>query len=154
MALHWIKSLLSRREKHVLYIFLDEGGDFNFSSTGTKFFTITSVTKVRPFDVSKRLHTLKYDLMEEGSESEYFHASEDRQHTRNLVFNVIKKNIDAKVIDSLVIEKRKTGPSLQDPAKFYPKMLGYLLKFVITKTDLSHVSEVIIITDTIPLRNL
>lgn len=152
MALRWINALLGRLTKHTLYIFLDEAGDFNFSPTGTRYFVLTSVAKVRPFNVSRELHSLKYDLMEAGSENEYFHASEDRQHTRDKVFEVIKTNIDDKVIDALVVEKRKTGPALQDPKRFYPEMLGYLLTYVLKYTDLLHVSEVIIVTDTLPLK--
>ena len=35
------------------YIFLDEGGNFDFSPKGTRFFTLTSVTKARPFQVAR-----------------------------------------------------------------------------------------------------
>ena len=65
MALNWLRKAISGT-KHALYIFLDEGGDFNFSSTGTRYFTISSVTEVRPFNVSRALDSLKYDLMEQG----------------------------------------------------------------------------------------
>lgn len=154
MALQWIKKVLAgkKKEKHALYIFLDEAGDFNFSVSGTKFFTVTSVAKVRPFDVSQALHSIKYDVIEEGVDTEYFHASEDKQKTRDKVFDVIQRNLKVEVIDCLVVEKAKTGPALQVPAKFYPRMLGYLLKYVLEKSDLSDVSELIIFTDSIPLQ--
>lgn len=154
MALNWLKNVFSGESngKHSLYIFLDEGGDFNFSPTGTKFFTITSVAKVRPFLVSRALHSLKYDLMEEGFDVETFHASEDKQKTRDRVFAIIQANLETPVIDSLVVEKRKTGPALQVPAKFYPRMMGYLLKYVLERANMRGISEVIIVTDSIPLQ--
>ncbi len=37
------------KKKDFLYIYLDEGGNFDFSANGTKYFTLTSVTTVRPF---------------------------------------------------------------------------------------------------------
>jgi len=45
-----------------LYVFLDEAGDFNFSLTGTRFFTLTTITKTRPFSWDAPLISLKYDL--------------------------------------------------------------------------------------------
>ena len=42
-----------------LYIFLDEGGNFDFSKNGTKYFTVTSLTKERPFVAYKDLTELK-----------------------------------------------------------------------------------------------
>lgn len=151
MALKWLKNIIGR-EKHALYIFLDEGGDFNFTRTGTRFFTMTSIAKVRPFTVSEKLHSLKYDLLEDGLDIDRFHASEDKQHTRDKVFDILQKNLKNKVIDSLIVEKAKTGPALQDPTKFYPEMIGHLLGYVLKYADLSTYSEIIIMTDSIPIQ--
>jgi hypothetical protein len=57
-----------------LYIFLDEAGNLDFSSNGTKYFLLTSVTKERPFLAYKEMTELKYDLVEQGLDIEYFHA--------------------------------------------------------------------------------
>lgn len=154
MALKWLKKVFAggKKQKHALYIFLDEGGDFNFSPTGTRFFTLTSIAKVRPFNVSHALHSLKFDLMEEGVDIEHFHASADKQKTRDRVFDIINRNLVDQVIDSLIVEKAKTGPALQVPAKFYPRMIGYLLVYVLQNSDLSGISEVIIVTDSLPLQ--
>lgn len=154
MALNWLKKVFAggRKEKHALYIFLDEGGDFNFSPTGSRFFTITSIAKVRPFNVSKALHSLKFDLLEDGVDIEHFHASEDKQKTRDKVFEIIKNNLEDQVIDSIIVEKCKTGPALQVAVKFYPRMIGYLLKYVLERADMTRISDVIIVTDSIPLQ--
>ncbi len=32
-----------------LYLFLDEGGNFDFSPAGTRYLTLTAVTATRPF---------------------------------------------------------------------------------------------------------
>lgn len=133
-----------------LYVFLDEAGDFNFSGTGTKFFTLTTITDTRPFPWDVPLISLKYDLIELGLDIEYFHAAEDRQAVRNQVFAIISNNLTNFRIDSLIVEKRKTGPSLQVLEKFYPRMIGYLLRYVLDPKNLKDFTEVIVITDSIP----
>ena len=134
-----------------LYVFLDEAGDFNFSVTGTRFFTFTTITKTRPFSWDAPVISLKYDLIEVGLDIEYFHASEDRQAVRNQVFTIIANNLTNLRIDSLIVEKRKTGPVLQELEKFYPRMIGYLIRYVLEPRNLKDYEEVIVITDSIPV---
>ena len=134
-----------------LYVFLDEGGDFNFSATGTRFFTLTTITTTRPFPWDTPLLSLKFDLIEVGLDIEYFRASEDRQAVRDQVFEIIGNTLLTVRIDSLIIEKRKTGPSLQVLEKFYPRMIGYLLQYVLDPQNLGDITEVIVITDRIPV---
>lgn len=138
--------------KRILYIFLDEGGNLDFSGKGTKYFTLTSLSKERPFEAYKAMNELKYDLIESETEIEYFHASEDRQAVRNEVFEIIKTHLDQTRLDSLIVEKRKTGPALQAEEKFYPRMLGYLLKYVVNGYDLTMLEKVIVFTDSIPVQ--
>ena len=135
-----------------LYIFLDESGNFDFSINGTKYFVLTSVTKERPFSAYKDLSELKYDLIEAGEDREYFHATEDSQAVRNEVFKIIAKHIDGIRVDSLIIEKRKTHPALQKPENFYPRMLGYLIKYIFEGCNVLEYKEIIVITDQIPLK--
>src|SRR4030042_3250573 len=123
-----------------LYVFLDEAGDFNFSSTGTRYFTLTTITNIRPFPWDVPLISLKYDLIEVGLDIEYFHAAEDRQAVRDQVFEIIGNKFGNLRIDSLVIEKRKTGPALQVLEKFYPRMIGYLLRYVLDPNNLTEIS--------------
>ncbi len=135
-----------------LYIFLDEAGNFDFSSSGTRYFIFTSITKERPFEAYKELNELKYDLIQEGRDIEYFHASEDLQDVRNQVFQVISDRLNGIRIDSLIVEKRKTVPAFQVLEEFYPRVLGYLLRYVIEEIKLGDVSRVIIFTDQIPIK--
>lgn len=135
-----------------LYIFLDEGGNFDFSVTGTNYFTLTSIVRTRPFRLNSLLDDYKYDLLEYGLDQEYFHCSEDNIHVRRNVFERIVKMLDGFRIDSLIVEKCKTGPALRDERRFYPKMLGYLLSHVLRREMDSNVQEVIVITDTLPTK--
>lgn len=132
-------------------MFLDEGGNFDFSSTGTRYFTLSSISVKRPFNPINELSEYRYDLIEYGLNQEYFHCCDDNRHVRNRVFDIIESHLDDIRIDSLIIEKRKTGPALQLESNFYPKMLGYLLRYVIDHVDGSHIDEVVVITDNLPV---
>lgn len=140
---------MSRR---FLYIFLDEAGNLDFSRGGTKYFLLGALTKERPFQAYRELTELKYDLVEIGTELEYFHASENAQRVRNRVFEIIRKNLEGTRLDALIIEKGKTVTSLQEEERFYPKMVGSLLHHILQDHDLNHYDEVIVYTDEIPVR--
>ncbi len=135
-----------------LYIFLDEAGDFDFSPSGSKHFIMASVTRERPFGDYSEFVNLKYGLVEQGMDIEYFHASEDRQAVRDQVFDIIQRNLTGMRIDAVIVEKRKTGPSLREATRFYPRMLGYLLRYVLERQSLDEYAEVIVFTDRIPVR--
>ena len=134
-----------------LYVFLDEGGNLDFSKSGTKYFVLSSLAKERPFHAVKELIELKYDLVELGTNLEFFHAAEDRQAVRNAVFGIIAGHLDGVRVDSLVVEKRKTGPALQPVEFFYPRMLGYLLAHVLGQYNLAEFQEVLVFTDRVPV---
>jgi hypothetical protein len=137
----------------VLYIFLDEGGNFDFSPKGSQYFTFTSVVRKRPFLLNTVLDNYKYDLIEFGINQEYFHCAEDNKRIRAKVFERIEQHQDTLIIDNLIIDKRKTGLALREPKRFYPEMLGYLLRYVLEKEQKKNLDEVIIITDSIPVKS-
>jgi len=134
-----------------LYMFLDEAGNFDFSPNGTNYFLITSLTMERPFNAYKALNDLKYDLAERGTCLEHFHACEDKQVVRDKVFAIIQRHIAGSRIDSVVVEKCKTVRPLQAVEKFYTRMMGYLVRYVLDKVDLSKYDEVLVFTDVIPI---
>ena len=87
-----------------LYVFLDEGGDLKFADQGSRFFTMSAVSKERPFTIEPTLLDLKYDLIEFGMNIEYFHASEDRQPVGDRVFDRIMRTPDQLRVDTIVAE--------------------------------------------------
>lgn len=137
-----------------LYIFLDEGGNFDFTPSGSKHFTLTCVSLYRPFRLHTDLDTYKYDLIEHRIQPriamEYFHCADDNKHVRGKVFDMLSSSVPYRAVDSIIVEKRKTGPALQSPEKFYPMMLGYLLRYAVEKVSTS-VGEVVVITDSLPV---
>ncbi|OVE74232.1 hypothetical protein BVX94_00985 [bacterium B17] len=134
-------------------MFLDEGGNLDFTLKGSAHFTLTSVIKTRPFLIEKTLLPLKFDMIESGIDIEYFHASEDRQYVRNQVFECIQKNITNLRVDSVITEKRKLTPSLQIIEHLYPFALGLLLKNMTEGINFKEDDKLIVITDTLPLKS-
>jgi len=137
-----------------LYIFLDEGGNFDFSSTGSKYFSLTSITAVRNWhELYSQLSNEKYNLIEWGLNTEYFHCCQDNAHVKSKIFNILAEELkDNNIkIDSVIIEKSKTHPVLQEEKEFYSKMLGYLLKYIFKNSQTDNYDEIIVITDRIPI---
>ncbi len=138
------------------YLFLDEGGNLDFSPTGSPWFVMTCVTTNRPFTLHPPLDEYKHDCLEYGLNTEYFHCAEDNAHVRARVFDVISANLEQLRIDALIVEKRKTSPELREEHRFYPEMLGYLLRYVVEEIQVNQGKEIdeeiIVITDTLPLQ--
>lgn len=132
------------------YLFLDEGGNLDFSPRGSRYYTMTAVSKRRPFVIGPRLDSLKFDILEHGIDLEYFHCTTDKQTVRNRVFEALTQTKAHCRVDCLVIEKAKTEPALQQPDEFYPRMMGYLVRHALRHCWDSSVSEVIVITDNLP----
>lgn len=76
-------------QSRTLYIFVDESGNFDFSESGTKHLVMTALFCLTPVHSASILSELKYQLLSEGVGLANFHASEDRQQVRNLVFQKI-----------------------------------------------------------------
>jgi hypothetical protein len=141
-----------RKGRH-LYVFLDEGGNLDFSAKGTRYFTVTSVTKERSFEMHGPLLELKYDLLEMGIDLEYFHASEDNKTVRAKVFSIIAANLKTLRVDSTIVDKKSVNPQLRADVQFYPKVVGQHLEHLTRDSGLSGFSEVLVITDQIPIAN-
>ncbi len=135
-----------------LYIFLDEGGNLDFSVNGSKYFSLSCIAMERPFTINAEMDAYKYDLIEYKLDMDSFHCSHDNVHIRAKVFEIIKRQLESFQIDSLIIEKCKTAPIHQNPTKFYPDMLGYLLLYVFNRIKGNKFNEVVIITDSIPVK--
>ncbi|MDA8000664.1 MAG: DUF3800 domain-containing protein [Alphaproteobacteria bacterium] len=133
------------------YLFLDESGNFDFSPNGTRHFVLTGVSMTRPFSIFQSLDACKYDCLEFGLDTEYFHCAVDNFHVRDRVFDIIAANAGDMRIYSLVVEKRKIVPALRADGRFYPEMLGHLLKHFIFQVKSRDIDEFIIITDRLPI---
>ena len=131
-----------------LYIFVDESGNLDFSSSGTKYFVLSAVTAVSPIESSNKLQQLKYDLLSQGTggrDFEFFHASEDRQATRDKVFESISQMNSIK-INYIIAEKRKTNPEYHN-SDFYSLLGSALTKYLLIKYKKSDYQKIVIVFD-------
>ncbi len=135
-----------------LFTFLDESGNFDFSPTGTRFFVLTSVSLRRPFPAYRELGQLRYDLLEAGRDLELFHCAEDNAHVRRSVFERISQATQHMRIDALIVEKPKTIPTLRSELRFYPEMLGYLLRWALPRARTMSDRNIAVVTDSLPIK--
>lgn len=129
-----------------LFIFLDESGNLDFSAKGTAHFVLAAVTALQPIQSSTELQNLKYSLLSDGEDVQHFHASEDKQATRDEVFQVINRlsNIHINYIHA---EKCKAHPSLHDKADFYGLLGKTLLTYLLKGYRAAQFEQVVIIFD-------
>lgn len=114
-----------------LYIFLDESGNFDFSRTGTLHYVLAAVIAFVPLESSKKLQQLKYNLLETGTDLEFFHASEDKQVIRDqVVSNIVSLKDDIRV-HYIHARKTKAYPQLQVSTAIYAKLATTLVKFIV-----------------------
>lgn len=135
-----------------VYVFLDESGNLDFSTRGTRYFVLASVSMKRPFQVNDALDGYKYDCIEYGLEHEGFHCANDNAHVRSRVFDIIGDRLEGVEIHSLVVEKSRIASDARAEARFYPEMLGTLLRAVLETPLHAAAREIVVITDTLPLK--
>ncbi len=101
-----------------LYVFLDESGNFDFSTKGTDYFIVSAVITSDPLAVATPLTRLKYELLAEGMSEVRFHAAENAQPIRDRVYNVINGSLaDAMSSHTMYLDKHLAAPAVQDEVK-------------------------------------
>ena len=102
----------------------------------------------QPFTVREPWDDYKHDCLQYGLDIDHFHCANDNNHIRSQLFDIIGRHLEGMSIDSLVIEKAKTEPSSRTDNRFYPEVLGRLLRNVFERA--SSYQKLIVITDVIP----
>jgi hypothetical protein len=144
-----------------LFIFIDESGNFDFSPIGTKYFVLSAATTTNPLG-KEMIEKIKYSLIKDGIDIEYFHAAEDRQFIRDKIYSVIE-NLDDIEVDSVIVQKNKANPSLykadqkkksKKGVKIYTLALRNLLQYIFRRYDNSlNIEKVIVVLSSIFDRN-
>ena len=132
-----------------VYVFIDEGGNFDFGPSGSRYFTLTSVVVPRPFPFDAEFAELRFDLLA-VADIEYFHATEDRQAVRDQVFSVIQRHLHRLRVDTLIVEKRRVNEGLRSDA-LYPHVLADHVRHLVSVLPPASFSSIFIITDRIPI---
>jgi hypothetical protein len=114
----------------MIFLFADEAGNFDFSLKGSRYFIVTAVT-MNDWSLGASLLDLRHQLcfQTEDLREEGFHATEDKQHIRDRVFELIRP-LDFK-IDAVILDKRKAYKRVtENEAYFYQLAWHFLLRNV------------------------
>ncbi len=133
----------------MLFLYLDESGNYTFSYKGSEYLIYTSLTTTNPYLLYHELCELEKKLKKSGIilEQNRFHASEDKQIVRDEVYKILKKP-DSYEVDAIIVEKCKANPSLRETTQLYKKIYGVLLKYILKRyTD---VTKILIFIDESP----
>lgn len=137
----------------ILYLFLDESGNFDFSPTGTRYLVFTGLATRDVVPAVIELHRFKHQVIEQGENLEYFHATEDRQWVRNGVFGIISA-CGRLAAYAVIIEKAKADPALYDLTRFYPFVCGHLFADLFAEVPPTSFDRVIVFLDNLPVRRV
>lgn len=130
----------------VLHIFIDESGNFDFSPKGTRYFILTAVSTFGCGPLYSDFFELKHELAAKGVDVAEFHATEDRQATRDRMYYLLEQHCAHGCIrvDSVIAQKSKANPSIREAPEFYARMLKSLLKYVFLAKANATVSQVVV----------
>ena len=145
--------------KNTLFLFIDESGNFDFSSRGTKYFVLTGMSTFIPVEERSKLLELRYRLLKDGVDQEYFHATEDKQSVRNDVFKLIVSLKDNLEVHSVIAQKNKANPVLYKEnyikkgkkinrvvgAEFYERNCRTLLQYVFRGYADKNINKIIVV---------
>ncbi len=144
-----------------LYIFVDEAGDFDFSSKGSKHYMFTFLAKRRPFNLHEYIANYRYSLLERNLDPlidkrldiEAFHACEDNNYIKNELFNIISTFDENSVkAYSYILEKPKVLPEKRNQKdKFYIDNLSFAIQKLLDELKID--KNFIIITDRLPVQS-
>tara|TARA_Y100000310_G_scaffold226477_1_gene228596 strand:+ start:176 stop:871 length:696 start_codon:yes stop_codon:yes gene_type:complete len=146
-----------------LCIFIDESGNFDFSPTGTKHFVLTSVSTTEPLKDREQFLKLRYELLREGRNQEHFHATEDKQKVRDLMFSALAGLEDFEVdavlvqksqVDSKFYLETKRGRERHTGEGIYKLLSQTLLKDIFSRYEtLDHIDRIIVVLGSIFSKN-
>lgn len=140
-----------------LHIYLDESGNFTFTTRGSRFYIFTVAWTYNPAPLANDLSVLRYQLIKDGhfrpgviTDLSGFHACDDPRPRRDAVISALCKHADWNFA-SIVIEKNRVNPTLYEPKDFYPKFLSYVINFVLRGRVRPWTESILIYTDTLPM---
>lgn len=101
-----------------LFVFIDESGNLDFSPRGTHHFVLAAAISQDPVACSSVVSSLKYDLLVEGMNIPYFHASENSQYVRNRFLNAIQ-SLNGMSGHTFVVNKADLPSRYRDSVALY-----------------------------------
>ena len=129
-----------------LFIFLDESGNFDFSQSGTRHLVMSAISTTDPSQNLRVLGSLKYELLSSGINIPNFHASEDVQQVRNLVFSNL---VNLSITGAKTFWIRKDDPRCGqgNPLQVYRRFGSAFASWAIRQKKLTQAETVVLVFD-------
>ena len=129
-----------------LYLFIDESGNFDFTSRGTRHFVMACVIPKAPLSVSLRLQALRYSLLARGVDLPGFHASQDRQKIRDQVFQALE-GISETSVFTVFGHKQLVDPALRTDSALHTMFVTALIRLVSEHYGFNGLRQIVVILD-------
>jgi len=143
----------AEQARDALYLYIDEAGNFDFGHNGTRHFVLAGVLMRRPFAHLAGLLDVKYDVLEEGLDLEYFHASEDRQAVRDRVFRCLAAHGSGMRMLCVVACKAELDRGLRTPERLYATAFDQLVREALNALAPTPGGQIIVVIDSLPVRS-
>lgn len=137
-------------EDEVLYLYLDEYGNFDFSEKGTTHFIMTCVTAKRPFSAAHALLDLRYDLLEDGLCIERFHACEDVDKVKSAVYDRIAANRNGMKTYIVCLDKTLMPEDAKNAKDIYALSFALIMNEVKARECTARTKLAVVVTDRLP----
>ncbi len=132
-----------------LYVFLDESGNYDFSTNGSSFFIVSAVVTDDPVQGAQDLLKLRHKILETDPtatrlknlrDCTHFHCTEDSQQIRDAVFAIIAQL--SFVACCVVLQKNKANPAIRSQEKIYTLAFGGLIKGIVKRIGVSRTMRI------------
>lgn len=129
-----------------LFVYVDESGNFDFTSGGTRHLVLTAFCTNRPVQNALELAAVKYGILAQGVDLSNFHASEDLQKVRDLVFEVISEKVSCSAI-SFWLSKQDYNLAELGPVSAYKVFGNHIAKYIGLVASQTLSKKVVVIFD-------
>jgi len=142
------------------FIYIDEAGDFDFTSGGTEHFVMTCMVTKEPCSIAAGLLKVRYKTISDlkaitkRSEKYYsFHASNDLQYIRDEVFQILHRCRRNFQTFAVVLNKANLKSQHKVDSHVYASAFTQLIDIAFRHSSLVATSKaVVVVTDSIPVQ--
>ncbi len=135
---------MAKTRTKTLHVFIDESGNFDFTDQGTKHFVLTAVSTFLPVHRRTGFLNLRYELLAQEHDLEYFHATEDKQFVRDRFYAMLA-GIEGMRIDAVIARKRELAGFLALDDALYGTMLHCILAQIFHRHDIAEVRDIVVV---------
>lgn len=135
--------------KKPLYVFMDESGNFDFSSKGSDYFVLSAVYTEDPCTSAAALQALKYDLLAARSPDLEFHATNNTPGTRRRVSDVIADLGSTIAVHTLFVDKHLAHPKVQSEVAILAVLGKAMGRWLAKAAIQDHHDQLILVFDSV-----